>query len=55
MVGFIKTTHCKRNKELKLQYIKTEIDILGLLITLQVYLDITESFVSDESTECPLS
>lgn len=55
MVGFIKTTHCKRNKELKLQYIKTVIDIHGLLITLQVYLDITESFVFDESTECPLS
>lgn len=50
---FIKR-HCKRGK-LKLQYLKTEIDILGLLITLQVYLGITESFVSNDSTECPLS
>lgn len=50
---FIKR-HCKRGK-LKLQYLKTEIDILGLLITLQVYLGTTESFVSNDSTECPLS
>lgn len=53
-IPVFKKRHCKRGK-LKLQYLKTEIDILGLLITLQVYLGITESFVSNESTEWPLS
>lgn len=51
---FIKR-HCIKRGKLKLQYLKTEIDILGLLITLQVYLGITESFDSNESTEWPLS
>lgn len=53
-IPVFKKRHCKRGK-LKLQYLKTEIDILGLLITLQVYLGTTESFVSNDSTECPLS